>query len=121
MQGREVRLGITDGFRYIGLKPGLSRDEMSELPAMRSPHGDVAIVSEEHHQDGTTTLGVEAWTFHATEDILRRDWNGVLETERFLSEAERFSAELGATRFDRTLRHIGSGSLFETRIVDAEI
>jgi len=100
-----MKLGKTDGFRYIGIEPPLSREELADLPIPNISLGDIGHESrpsvELHDKtDGTMDLGF-------AEEVFRFG----LSDEQFIAYANRIARHLGNTALDPAVRHIGPGSV----------
>lgn len=106
---RIIALGRTDGFRYLGIKPPPSREELQTMPTvhgigLRVMHGVSAI---ETYADGTLSIGFD--TDRTPE--LRHD-------SEFVGYAEQVARHLGgATIHNTEPMFLGPGSVFG-QIVD---
>jgi hypothetical protein len=102
-QLREIRLGETDEYFYMGFRPPLHPDELDDLPLPVSFVGGKSYshnpTSVEYHSDGTLDIGFSADTFLVAEDL------------DFPSYAARVAMHLGDCSLDATVRMIGPGSV----------
>ncbi len=102
-QLREVMLGETSDYFYLGFRPPLTADELDDLPLPVSFVGSKTYyhnpTSIEHHPDGTMDIGFDSDTFIVAEDL------------DFPSYAARVAEHLGGCSLDTTVRMVGPGSV----------
>jgi hypothetical protein len=111
---REIVLGQTDGFRYIGVKPPLTNEEINGLPLPINFLGSVAsfhdlYISRAIHKDGSMQLGFDSTiVFCEPENVYQED----AEASNFVRYARQVAVHLGNTSLDTTVRYLGPGSMF---------
>ena len=96
-----MKLGFTDGFRYIGFQPPLTEDEIRGLPLPVTEVGTKHVwepTSIETHSD-SLDIGFGNTPFQLGES--------------FVEYAQRVAEYLGSYSLDSTIRVVGPGSVVE--------
>ncbi len=113
---REMVLGQTDGFRYMGFQPPLTEQEINSLPVPFNFLGSDEsfhnlYVHREIHKDGSMQLGFDSnIVFYEPENVYQED----AEASNFVRYARKVAIHLGNTTLDATVRYLGPGSMFST-------
>lgn len=101
-QTRTMVLGETDGFRYIGVRPPLTPEELRNIPYPSWNFEGKELIfhptSIEHHSDNSMDIGFNSEAF-------------VNDDEAFIEYAERVASHLGGCSLDKTVHYIGPGSV----------
>lgn len=119
---REMVLGQTDGFRYIGFQPPLTEDELASLPVPALFVGTDdsfhdSFVYREIHPDGSMQLGYDSTiVFCEPENIPSYE----PENSIFVGYAKDVARHLGNVSLDPAVRYVGPGSMFSDENMGAD-
>jgi hypothetical protein len=110
LQTRQMVLGQTDGFRYIGFQPPLSEDEIKKLPIplMARAFDIPSFTQITTEADGSMTIGFDSMNFY--EPFVLSDPTS--ENSLFIQYAQQAAERIGGISLDQTVRFIGPGSMF---------
>ena len=98
-----IAVAATDGFRYLGIQPGLSFDELKTFPTLYGSGATIenGVNSIEGHRDGSMSIGFDTERVPA----LRKD-------AEFLRYAEYVAKLIGYTTLHQDeVLYIGPGSI----------
>jgi hypothetical protein len=110
---RTIVLGKTDGFRYLGVQPPLTREELADLPMPGGERGATFMHG---------IAGMQRYAEDNCQDIgFYADPGGRIETdEGFTAYAKEVADYLGGAELHETVQYIGPGSVIAQVLHGAE-